>query len=99
MSMEQVSLNGRIIRPRGEDTKNTGILIVSSRHITATNTISASVRYFKIDLDPEADFPTVSDTEFICLYPYFIEHFEILESNSKNGMEEPLWLRMDKLFS
>lgn len=94
MSERVVSLNGRIIRPIGEDFENTGILIVNSRRIARTNVISAYVKYFRLDINPNADFAHVNDNEFRCPAQYFYDNFELLEKEIVNGKEKSKWVKM-----
>jgi len=85
-----VELNGRIIRPIGKEFENTGILIVKSRRVKSTNMISAYVKYFRLDLNPDTDFVHISDSEFKCPFQYFLSNFELLQGSIHN----PSWVRM-----
>jgi len=86
-----VDLKGRVISPIGEEFNMTGILIVHARLIPATNMISATVKYFRLDLDPNAGFAHINDSEFKCPYQYFLSNFVLLEGD----IDDPKWVTME----
>ena len=93
-------LNGNIISPKGNEFKKTGILVVRSRRVMATNTLSASVKYFSLDLDPKQEFEYVSDTDFVCPYNEFLNNFMVLDNiEDDEGRDRPVWISVEDFYN
>lgn len=91
-----VSLSNCILRTLNDSGEEVTFAVVFSKHIKVTNTLSAYVKYFKLEHGKSSVTVYKEDREFYCPVPYLLENYQIMIKTKPSYEWERLALYVQK---